>query len=88
MCLNVSLWTGQTRERLLGCVIECVTVDRTDTGEVARLWCLNVSLWTGQTREQFAGHLHAAPAPPPPHTHTHPGFGGLGAQQLEVYLFY
>ena len=37
MCLNVSLWTGQTQERLLGCVFECVTMDRTDTGEVARL---------------------------------------------------
>ena len=33
-----SLWTGQTRERLLGCVFEWVTVDRTDTGEVARLY--------------------------------------------------
>ena len=37
MCLNVSLWTGQTRERLLGCVFECITMDRTDTGEVVRL---------------------------------------------------
>ena len=25
MCLNVSLWTGQTQERLLGCVFECVS---------------------------------------------------------------
>ena len=50
MCLNVPLWTGQTQERLLGCVFECVTMDRTDTGEVARL-CVSMCHY-GQDRHR------------------------------------